>query len=250
MLAAAPGADVDLFERNLLRVSPDDRLQRSFAVTTLPDGTVGVPVAARRRRGPRARPADADVRPLVGLPGVRLRPHVRRQRAGRLRAGPRRPVDQEDRADPVAQDRGHRRERGHRPADEPRGPGVRRPVALRVPQAHAEDQRALRPGARAARLHRPVARHPAQAVRHGLARRGRRGRQGGGRAPRLPRRDHVLGDRHARDDLRVLPADPLPDVADRPPPQRHGQPADRAAPARPRRAAAPARAPSWPGAGW
>jgi CDP-glycerol glycerophosphotransferase (TagB/SpsB family) len=44
VLAAAPEADVDLFERNLLRVSPDERLQRSFAVTTLPDGTVGVPV--------------------------------------------------------------------------------------------------------------------------------------------------------------------------------------------------------------
>lgn len=38
--SAAPGADVDMFERNLLRVSPDDRLQRSFSVTTRPDGAV------------------------------------------------------------------------------------------------------------------------------------------------------------------------------------------------------------------
>jgi len=35
-----PGAPIDTFERNLLRVSADDRLARSLAVTSRPDGTV------------------------------------------------------------------------------------------------------------------------------------------------------------------------------------------------------------------
>ena len=41
--AVVPDADVEMFERNLLRVSADDRLQRSFAVRTRDDGSVEVP---------------------------------------------------------------------------------------------------------------------------------------------------------------------------------------------------------------
>lgn len=44
VLAVVPDADVAMFERNLLRVSADDKLQRSFAITTGPDGTLEVPV--------------------------------------------------------------------------------------------------------------------------------------------------------------------------------------------------------------
>lgn len=40
VLEHVPGAPVEMFERNLLRVSPDDGLQRSFAIRTLADGTV------------------------------------------------------------------------------------------------------------------------------------------------------------------------------------------------------------------
>ncbi|MBW9214096.1 CDP-glycerol glycerophosphotransferase family protein [Mumia sp. zg.B53] len=38
-----PDAPVDMFERNLLRVAADDRIRRSFAVRTMPDGTVHRP---------------------------------------------------------------------------------------------------------------------------------------------------------------------------------------------------------------
>ncbi|MFD1824939.1 rhamnan synthesis F family protein [Mumia zhuanghuii] len=38
-----PGAPVEMMERNLLRTSPDDRLQRSFAIVTETDGSVSVP---------------------------------------------------------------------------------------------------------------------------------------------------------------------------------------------------------------
>lgn len=48
--AASPDADVDMMERNLLRVAPDDRLQRSFSIVTREDGTVEVP----RPMGPAA----------------------------------------------------------------------------------------------------------------------------------------------------------------------------------------------------
>lgn len=40
VLDAVPDADVEMFERNLLRVSADDRLQRSFAIERMPDGTL------------------------------------------------------------------------------------------------------------------------------------------------------------------------------------------------------------------
>ncbi|WP_340539437.1 CDP-glycerol glycerophosphotransferase family protein [Nocardioides sp. GXZ039] len=43
VLEAAPEADVEMFERNLLRVTADDRLHRSLSITTRPDGTVEVP---------------------------------------------------------------------------------------------------------------------------------------------------------------------------------------------------------------
>jgi len=38
-----PDADLDMFERNLLRVAADDRIRRSFAIRTREDGTVDVP---------------------------------------------------------------------------------------------------------------------------------------------------------------------------------------------------------------
>ncbi len=43
VLELAPSAPVDVLERNLLRVSPDDALQGSFAVVTGDDGSVVVP---------------------------------------------------------------------------------------------------------------------------------------------------------------------------------------------------------------
>ena len=43
VLELVPEAPVEMFERNLLRAAPDDRLQRSFAITTAPDGTIHVP---------------------------------------------------------------------------------------------------------------------------------------------------------------------------------------------------------------
>jgi CDP-glycerol glycerophosphotransferase (TagB/SpsB family) len=38
--AAVPEADLEMFERNLLRVAPDDHLRRSFAIVTRDDGSV------------------------------------------------------------------------------------------------------------------------------------------------------------------------------------------------------------------
>ena len=49
VLAAAPDAPVDVFERTLARTAPDDRLRRSLAITRSPDGRVKVP---RVLRGP------------------------------------------------------------------------------------------------------------------------------------------------------------------------------------------------------
>lgn len=43
VLALVPQAPVDVFERDLLRTAPDDRLRRSFAITRADDGTVEVP---------------------------------------------------------------------------------------------------------------------------------------------------------------------------------------------------------------
>jgi CDP-glycerol glycerophosphotransferase (TagB/SpsB family) len=40
VLEHVPDAPVEMLERNLVRVSPDHRLKRSFAIRTLPDGTV------------------------------------------------------------------------------------------------------------------------------------------------------------------------------------------------------------------
>ncbi|MCL3837903.1 CDP-glycerol glycerophosphotransferase family protein [Aeromicrobium duanguangcaii] len=40
VLALVPDADVESFERNLLRVSADDQLRHSLSITTRPDGTV------------------------------------------------------------------------------------------------------------------------------------------------------------------------------------------------------------------
>lgn len=54
--ALVPDAPVDMLERNLLRVAPDDRLQRSLAVRTAPDGSVEVPTPLTR---PQMRRADA-----------------------------------------------------------------------------------------------------------------------------------------------------------------------------------------------
>ncbi|WP_243843073.1 CDP-glycerol glycerophosphotransferase family protein [Mumia sp. ZJ430] len=51
-----PDAPVEMFERNLLRVAADDRIRRSFAVRTRPDGTVDVPQTLTRRE---MRHADA-----------------------------------------------------------------------------------------------------------------------------------------------------------------------------------------------
>ena len=43
VLELVPEAPVEMLERNLLRAAPDDRLKRSFAIVTRPDGTVQVP---------------------------------------------------------------------------------------------------------------------------------------------------------------------------------------------------------------
>ena len=42
--ALVPDAPLEVFEENLLRTAPADRLHRSFAIDTAPDGTVEVPV--------------------------------------------------------------------------------------------------------------------------------------------------------------------------------------------------------------
>ena len=57
VLELVPTAPVEMLERNLLRVAPDDRLQRSFAIITRPDGTVDVP---RLFAGKRFARADAE----------------------------------------------------------------------------------------------------------------------------------------------------------------------------------------------
>ncbi|MRK03279.1 hypothetical protein GEV27_17335 [Aeromicrobium sp. S22] len=50
VLAAAPTADVETMERNLLRVAPDDRLHRSFSIVTREDGTVERPAPLNDKR--------------------------------------------------------------------------------------------------------------------------------------------------------------------------------------------------------
>ncbi len=102
----------------------------------------GAPGAGPAPAGDRAaRGANPDLRPLVGLPGVRLRPHLRRQRARRVRGGARGPLHQEGRAHPVEAGRGHRRERRGRPPDEPTRPGARRPLRTGLRQALAAGER-------------------------------------------------------------------------------------------------------------
>lgn len=49
VLAAAPGAPVETFEATLRRTAPDDRLQRSMAITETAPGTVHVPEVVRGR---------------------------------------------------------------------------------------------------------------------------------------------------------------------------------------------------------
>lgn len=58
VLAAAPGAPVDTFERTLERTAPDDRLRRSLAITRSPEGKVEVP---RVVRGPAYTRRDGKV---------------------------------------------------------------------------------------------------------------------------------------------------------------------------------------------
>ncbi|AWB91725.1 rhamnan synthesis F family protein [Aeromicrobium chenweiae] len=55
LLEVAPGADVEQFERTLVRTAPDDRLKRSFAITTDAAGDVVVPEVLR---GPQFRRVD------------------------------------------------------------------------------------------------------------------------------------------------------------------------------------------------
>lgn len=50
ILERVPDADVDTFERNLLRVAADDKLKRSFAITRGKDGEVVVPSLLRGQR--------------------------------------------------------------------------------------------------------------------------------------------------------------------------------------------------------
>ena len=66
VLEAAPGADVEAMERNLLRVAPSFNLHRSFAVRTAPDGHV---VAARARSGPTSSPTRRRGRPSTTTGG-------------------------------------------------------------------------------------------------------------------------------------------------------------------------------------
>ena len=49
LLAAVPDAPVDVFEENLLRTAPDDRLRRSFAIERAEDGEVKAPVVPMGR---------------------------------------------------------------------------------------------------------------------------------------------------------------------------------------------------------
>lgn len=58
VLAAAPDAPVEVFERTLARTAPDDRLRRSLAITRTADGRVKVP---RVSRGPAFERKDAKV---------------------------------------------------------------------------------------------------------------------------------------------------------------------------------------------
>ena len=100
VLAAVPDAPVDMMERNLLRVSPDDRLQRSFALLRDADARKVAPrpwswweLVGEDRYAPKfdhwwAFPVDPRDHLLPG----------RRPRG--LRGGARRPVREEDRADP------------------------------------------------------------------------------------------------------------------------------------------------------
>lgn len=62
VLEHLPEAPVDMLERNLLRVAPDDRLQRSFSIVTREDGTVSVPrpfTAAEMEKQDRVTPTYA-----------------------------------------------------------------------------------------------------------------------------------------------------------------------------------------------
>ena len=89
------------------------------------DGTVEPPQAHRARRLRRRGPLGAHAPALVGLPG---RPaHRRAVRCGPrgLRGGPRRPVDQEDRAPGLAGREGRRRQRRRRAQRERHRPDVR-----------------------------------------------------------------------------------------------------------------------------
>ena len=60
--AVVPDADVEMFERNLLRVSADDRLQRSFAVRTR---TTGRSRSRARSRTTRSSPSTRARRPTT-----------------------------------------------------------------------------------------------------------------------------------------------------------------------------------------
>ncbi|MFI5425631.1 rhamnan synthesis F family protein [Aeromicrobium sp. UC242_57] len=50
IVESVPDADVDMMEHNLLRVVPDNRLARSFAIVTRPDGTIDRPERLNRKR--------------------------------------------------------------------------------------------------------------------------------------------------------------------------------------------------------
>ncbi len=108
VLELAPLAPVDVLERNLLRVAPDDAPAEQLCGRDRRRRLGGGPAPAQRASDGAPGRANAHLRPLVGLSGLCLRPHVCRQRARRLRAGPRRPVDQEDRAHQVPPGRRHR----------------------------------------------------------------------------------------------------------------------------------------------
>ena len=74
VLAAAPDAPVDVFERTLLRTAPDDRLRRSLAITRTPEGKPQIPKVVRGRAYER-RDVEAAKRPDVWAFPVDFRDH-------------------------------------------------------------------------------------------------------------------------------------------------------------------------------
>ena len=87
--ALVPDAPVELFERDLHRTAPDDRLRRSFAIRRAADGTVVVPTpltGGAFRAADKAAPKDGA---WWAFPVLPRRAHAARQQPRDPRAGPR-----------------------------------------------------------------------------------------------------------------------------------------------------------------